>query len=392
MNVLILSKILWPEGSGGELATHLYARLLIENDVDVKVAISSTPNYFKVWSELPIYKIPVLGYGKYTIVPMFKKLRELFEWSDIVYCTDFFPIIPLIKQAFKKPVVTHIHSYFPACPIGSLYNLKEGSTCKPDDKNCSKCIWYYERAYTKTFSQALISMLLNSTIGKGFLNLVMLADALVFVSNAQRDLFLKHAPNLPRQSYVIYNPLPDIPYIPVEGDDLGYFGGFSPLKGFHVLMHAWFKVYDKHNSRLHVSLAEKIFKHQATFEKKKIILYGRLSGQVYDRVYENIKAVLLPSVVPEALPYVVSEACLRGRLLIASKVGGIPEMVSGFKGVLLVKPNDADALAEALDWALSMDKSEAVELGLKNREEILKRFNNSKSAEELIRVFERVSS
>jgi len=132
---------------------------------------------------LPIYKIPVLGYGKYAIVPVFKKLRELFEWSDNVYCTDFFLIIPLIKQAFKKPVVAHIHLYFPACPIGSLYNLKEGSTYKPDDKNCSKCIWCYEREpYMKPFSQASISMLLNSTIGKGFLNLVMLADALVFVS------------------------------------------------------------------------------------------------------------------------------------------------------------------------------------------------------------------
>lgn len=47
MNVLILSEKLWPEGSGGELATYLYTKLLIENDVDVKVAISSTPNYFK---------------------------------------------------------------------------------------------------------------------------------------------------------------------------------------------------------------------------------------------------------------------------------------------------------------------------------------------------------
>jgi len=166
MNVLILSGKLWPEGSGGELATYLYTRLLIEDGVDVKVIIS-TPDHFKVWSELPIYKIPVIGYGKYTMVPMSKKLRELFKWSDVVYCTDFFHIIPFIKRAFKRPVVVHIHSYFPACPVGSLYNLREGSICKPDSKNCSKCIWYYERAYMKPFSQVLISTLLNSTDWKG---------------------------------------------------------------------------------------------------------------------------------------------------------------------------------------------------------------------------------
>jgi hypothetical protein len=110
MNILILSEKLWPEGSGGELATYLYTRLLIENDVDVKVAISSTSNHFKAWSELPIYKIPVLGHGKYTIMPMFKELRGLFEWSDVVYCTDFFQIIPLIKKIFKLPIVVRVHA------------------------------------------------------------------------------------------------------------------------------------------------------------------------------------------------------------------------------------------------------------------------------------------
>jgi len=391
MNVLILSGSIWPEGSGGELATYLYTKLLIENDVDVKVAISSTPNYFKAWSELPIYKIPVLGYGKYTIVPMFKKLRELFEWSDIVYCTDFFPIIPLIKQAFKKPVVAHIHSYFPACPIGSLYNLKEDSTCKPDDKNCSKCIWYYERAYMKPFSQASISMLLNSTIGKGFLNLVMLADALVFVSNAQRDLFLKHAPNLPRQSYVIYNPLPDIPYIPVEGDDLGYFGGFSPLKGFHVLVKALSKIRNERKAMLYATKMEGLVDLDL-FARIGIVPYGILDNDSYENVHRKVKIVVHPSIWQEPLPYVVIEALLRGRLLVASHVGGVPEIIRGLSGVLMTEPNDVDGLAGALDQAISIDRSKAIELGLRNRESILKKFDNQRSVNGLIRILERVSS
>jgi len=391
MNVLILSRSIWPEGSGGELATYLYIKLLIENDVNVKVATSSTPNYFKAWNELPIYKIPVLGYGKYTIVPMFKKLRELFEWSDIVYCTDFFPIIPLIKRAFKKPVVAHIHSYFPACPIGSLYNLKEDSTCKPDDKNCSKCIWYYERAYTKPFSQASISMLLNSTIRKGFLNFVMLADALVFVSNAQRNLFLKHAPNLPCQLYVIYNPLPGIPYIPVEGDDLGYFGGFSPLKGFHVLVKALSKIRNEHKTMLYATKMEGLV-NLDLFARIGIVPYGMLDNDSYENVYRKVKIVVHPSIWQEPLPYVVIEALLRGRLLVASHVGGVPEIIRGLSGVLMTEPNDVDGLAGALDQAISIDRSKAIELGLKNRESVLKKFDNQRSVSELIRVFERVSS
>jgi len=391
MNVLILSKKLWPEGSGGELATFLYTRLLIENDINVKVAISSTSNHFKVWSELPIYKIPTIGYGKYTIVPLLKKLRELFKWSDVVYCTDFFHTIPIIKQIFKKPIVVHIHSYFPACPIGSLYNFHEVCTYKPDDKTCSKCMWYYERAYMKPLPQALISTLLNSTIGRKFLDFILYADTLIFVSNAQKKLFLEHTPNLQHKSHVIYNPLPDIPHTFIEGDDVGYFGGLNPLKGFPLLMKAWLKIFPKYKARIHATML-KGSSNSEQLGRIGIITYGRLSEKAYENIYRKIKIVSVPSIWQEPAPYVVIEVLLRGRLLIASKVGGIPEIASGLKGALLIKANDADALAEALDLALSIDKNEAIELGLKNHEEMLKRFDNFKSVKELIRVFERVTS
>ncbi|MBS7612449.1 glycosyltransferase family 4 protein [Candidatus Bathyarchaeota archaeon] len=391
MNVLILSEKLWPEGSGGELATYLYTRLLIENDVNVKVAISSTPNYFEAWSELPIYMIPVLGRGKYTIVPMFKKVRELFKWSDIVYCTDFFPTIPLIKQAFKKPVVVHIHSYFPTCPVGSLYNLKENSICKSNNRNCVNCILYYEKSHRRSSKLALTSTLLNSTVGRHFLSFLKFADALIFVSRAQKTLFLKHAPNLFIPSYVIYNPLPKLSLAPINGDDLGYFGGLSPLKGFHILLKALLKTYHKRQVRIHATKME----HLAGLEPLReieIVSYGRLYGSSYEGVYKRIRGVVLPSIYQEPLPYVAAEALLKGRLLVATRVGGVPEMAEGLKGALIVKPNDADNLADALDQVLSMDRSEVVELGLKNRKGILKKFDNDRTVNELIRVFERVTN
>jgi len=92
----------------------------------------------------------------------------------------------------------------------------------------------------------------------------------------------------------------------------------------------------------------------------------------------------------EPAPYVVVEALLRGRLFIASRVGGIPEITEGAPGVRFVEPGDVDGLAGALNWALSMDRSEAVELGSKNREYALKKFDSKRSAKELIRVFEQI--
>lgn len=335
--------------------------------------------------------IPVLGCGKYTIVPMFKKLRDLLEWSDVVYCIDFFPIIRLIKQAFKKPVVVHIHSYFPACPIGSLYNLKENCVCEPDNRNCIKCVWYYEKSHFRSFKLVLTSTLLNSTVGRGFLGLLKLADAIIFVSKAQKSLFLKHAPDSFASSYVIYNPLPKLSQTPIEGDDLGYFGGLNPLKGFHILLRAWLKIRHKHQVMLNATKMEGLTGLES-LRRVRMVSYGRLDGSSYEGVYRRIRAVIFPSIWQEPLPYVAAEALLKGRLLVASRVGGVPEITKGLKGVFMVEPNDVDGLSEALDQALSIDRGEAIEFGLKNRESILKKFDNQRSVGELIRIFKRVFS
>jgi glycosyltransferase involved in cell wall biosynthesis len=389
MNVLLLSETIWPEGSGGELATYLYAKLLTEEALNLKVAISAASDHFKNWSKLEVYKIPMLGYGKYVINFNTRKLGELVKWSDIVYCAGLFSLVPLIKREFRKPVVVHIHSYFPACPVGSLYNFKENSVCKPDRRDCIKCVWCYEKGHLKSSKQALASMLLNSTVGRHFLNFLRFTDALIFVSKAQKSLFLKHTPGFFIPSYVIYNPLPELSYAPLEGDNLGYFGGLNPLKGFHVLLKAWSKVYHKHQADVYATKMGSLANLES-LRKIGILPHGRLDKSSYEDIYRRIRAVIFPSIWQEPLPYVVSEALLMGRLLVASRVGGVPEIAEGLKGVFMVEPNDVNSLAEALDQVLSMDRSDIIELGLKNREGILRRFDNSRSVNELIKVFEKV--
>jgi glycosyltransferase involved in cell wall biosynthesis len=59
----------------------------------------------------------------------------------------------------------------------------------------------------------------------------------------------------------------------------------------------------------------------------------------------------LPS-LREGCPNVVLEAMAAGRPVVASRVGGIPDMVGPESG-FLVRPEDSDALAEALHSALS---------------------------------------
>ncbi len=132
MNVLILTDNLWPEGSGGELATYLYARLLTLSSVNVKLVVPSSVYGFFSRDGLPIYQFKVMGFGKFLVgasLVAFRKLKQLIDWSDVVYAAGLFLFVPFIKSRFKKPVVIHLHSTFPACSIGASYDLANNSDC-----------------------------------------------------------------------------------------------------------------------------------------------------------------------------------------------------------------------------------------------------------------------
>ncbi|RLG16006.1 hypothetical protein DRN63_04710 [Nanoarchaeota archaeon] len=393
MNLLVISETFYPEGRGGEVATYLYAKLLKERGLNVKVLSTTTravPLAGKV-EGLSVYRIPKKKATKYWVISDFiysNFLMKLFEWSDVIYMTGRLHLIPQLKR-LRKPIVIHLHSSFPACPLGSAFNFMSKSTCSLDKNflECFPCIILYEKLNGRNMVKVLASSLLNSTLGMIYDRYLAYADALLFVSNFHRDVFLSKFPTFSNKSFVIYNPLPQLPYLEIKGDDLGYFGGIDYLKGFYVLIQAWLKILGKHDSFIHIAPASS---QKRVLKRRRIVLYPRLRGRMYDEVYKHIRAVLVPSIAPETFSYVVSEACLRGRIVVASQVGGIPEITEGLRGVFMVKPNDINSLADALDLVLSMDRSEAIELGLKNREGILRKFNSRRSVNELVRVFEKV--
>jgi glycosyltransferase involved in cell wall biosynthesis len=59
------------------------------------------------------------------------------------------------------------------------------------------------------------------------------------------------------------------------------------------------------------------------------------------------RAVVLPS-HSEGWPLVVAEALASGTPVVASRVGGIPEMLGSDDGGILVEPGDQEALSAAL--------------------------------------------
>src|SRR2546428_10319797 len=66
-----------------------------------------------------------------------------------------------------------------------------------------------------------------------------------------------------------------------------------------------------------------------------------------DRLYPAIDLLVLPS-LSEGLPNVVLEAMAHARAVVATRVGGVPEVVDDGVSGVLVPPANADALAHAM--------------------------------------------
>jgi len=398
-----MSELFYPHGGGAELATYLYAKLLSErgfrivvvtNRFDGEPSISKSEN-------MTVRRLALFegsGSMKYstllrTDVLLSSAIKRLIAWADVVYIPRFWFSAILLAKAYKKTVVTHLHDYIPVCPLSNLFDVSKNVTCNKKRFVCSqKCIYAYERASNRSFLGAMESTLLNSTFGWFYTKLIGLSDAVVCVSKAQKHLILENHAILPSKVYVIYNPLPYITEtsLEVQGDDFGYFGGPSYMKGFHVLYKAAALVKSIKPVIIHATKFSNASKQGELLNHLGILTYGKLGHEEYRALYKQIRTVIIPSVWAEPLPYVVSEAVMGGRIVIASRVGGIPEQVEGCEGTFLFEPGDYKALAKDILYVGSLSKEKTVELGAKNREFILKKFNNEKIVGEFIGLLKKV--
>jgi glycosyltransferase involved in cell wall biosynthesis len=100
------------------------------------------------------------------------------------------------------------------------------------------------------------------------------------------------------------------------------------------------------------------------------------------------KAVVLPS-WKESLPYVVLEAAAAGLPLIATRVGGIPEIFGPDAG-RLVPPTDAAALSAAMELVLA-DPADAIAAAAGLRARVMAHFSAARMVESVGHFYARLS-
>jgi glycosyltransferase involved in cell wall biosynthesis len=140
-----------------------------------------------------------------------------------------------------------------------------------------------------------------------------------------------------------------------------YLGGFAnEAKGGRVLLEALPALLDAAPA-VSVSLAGIGDPPALNGASNRVRWLGWMDAQPVDEVLAKTDIVVLPS-LSEGLPVTLLEALVHGRAIVATRVGGIPEVITDDVDGVLVPPGDPDVLAQAIA-ALAADPARRQRLG-----------------------------
>ena len=132
--------------------------------------------------------------------------------------------------------------------------------------------------------------------------------------------------------------------------DVLFLGRVQGHKGTDLLVRAFRALVDP-SLRLHVAgLGPMTAECRRLAEgDSRIKFHGFVSGALRQALLENSDCLVLPSRWPDNYPLSIQEAFQAGPVVIASRIGGIPEMVRDGLNGLLIDPGDEAAIGLAIE-------------------------------------------
>jgi glycosyltransferase involved in cell wall biosynthesis len=124
----------------------------------------------------------------------------------------------------------------------------------------------------------------------------------------------------------------------------------------------------------------------------RIQFLGYLSGNLIKEITRNARAVIVPSICYENAPLSILESFACGKPVIASRIGGIPEMIDDGVNGFLFEPGNEDDLREKLELILSMTDKQISEMGKAARQKVEREYNAELHYERLMAVYHRALS
>jgi glycosyltransferase involved in cell wall biosynthesis len=361
MKVAVLNTLYPPDSYGGaEKATEMLVEALAARSCEVFVicAHEGKEEIVDEWKGIKVYRLPIDNfYWPYTYRPKpgavkraLYHLRDMWnfravarvkrvlekERPDVLHTQNVEGLSVGVWDAAKKlgiRTVHTIHDYYLICPRRALF--RDMKVC---ETRCLQC-----RAFTMTsiwstrsvdYAVAGTDYVLNRHVEEGAFK------------KSRKQLLYNIQPNLSSlEEKLEHEEASDRPI------RFGFIARMQEEKGIEFLLRAMKKLKNP-SWELQIvgtGIASYVEDLQTRYADPRIVWLGFMPGLEF---YPLVDVIVVPSLWPEPLPYVCVEALVSGKNILASRIGGMPELVSHATLYDCFTPSDEEDLLRALNRVL----------------------------------------
>jgi glycosyltransferase involved in cell wall biosynthesis len=296
---------------------------------------------------------------------------------DIVHLNNFLHHLSLsiIRpiQEREIPIVWSLHDHSLVCPNTNLYNDRANAPC-------ARC--------TNIIKRACVPVLRRCKKGSFAASAIAAAEAIYAYLKRPAKIphcFIAPSEFLKSQHAAMgfdvsrFEVVPnfvdcaEFENNPVPGEYALYFGRLSPEKGLDFLISAFAKVKKYPLVIVGTGAAEDALKNHAGLLDAPVKFAGFQRGEPLKKLIYGARFGIMPSVCYENAPLAILESFASGKPVLASAIGGIPELVTDDVG-LLFSPGNADAIADKVSQ-LWDNKKRIAEMGMNARKTAMEKYS-----------------
>lgn len=291
-------------------------------------------------------------------------------------------IIPVLRKA-KIPIVWRILDYRLICPNSTLF---------VDGKVCMKCIndKYYNCIINKCKKKSLLasSLLAIESYTYSIIPIYKQVDLFLFQSEFTRDMFVKFGYDI-KKTHIIENPYDGSEIQPkFKGANyILYFGRIEKEKGIYALLDSMkmlpdiqLKVVGNGNEY------ENCINYASSNNLNNVTFLGPKWNNELDPIIKDCEFVIVPSEWHEPSPYVALQSFSYGKPVIASKMGGLNDLIKENINGLFFNPGNAIDLSEKIK-SLFYNKDLIEKMGMNAKEILNSKYSPERYYADTMHVF-----
>lgn len=327
-----------------------------------------------------------------------KKFGEVLDQvrPDIVHIQHLLYLSTKIIEEIKKrkiPVVFTLADYWLICPQGQL--LKNNWTVCDGENNsdCVECVWHQLNIKKSVFNiyywlkinipEYLLQFIKNIYLNGCRFSLPksdaskLIEERITYMRDvcSKIDLFISPS-NFLKKKFVEFGIPEDkiifLPYgfnldnfknfkrSPSNKLRFGFIGNLLPAKGAHILIECFNKI---KNDNVELRIYGQVSSYKGVLgnylkylkkitKNKNIKFMGGFDNRNVAKIFEEIDILVVPSIWYENSPLVIQEAFAANTPVVASNIGGIPELVNDGINGFLCNPNDVEGLYKKINFII----------------------------------------